>query len=602
MADAVARSADLVRPAPSRAKTLRWLAIVGALLGLFLGGLYGFNRYREQAIASFFASNKPPPAQIAAVTATSESVPRFATGIGSLAAVHQVTITPEIGGRVTAILFTAGGTVKAGDSLVQLNDAPERGDLANYEAQARYAATTLQRNSHLATNQFASRDTVDQNQSQLDQARAQIAKTQAIIAQKLVRAPFAGRLGVRQIEVGQYLNTGAAIVTLTDLKQLYVNFTLPSTMRAQIVAGQKVNVTADAFPGRVFEATITTLEPQIRADTRTIAAQATLDNPDEALLPGMYMRRGGHLPSPTASCCRKPRWTALYGDSVYVVRETRWPTATDPEGARTPGQNRAALGRQGDGHRGSSRATGWSPPGRSNCRAGPGHRHRQPAAAAASQSDIELIRHRDLHRRRRARGSKLPIVIPAKARTHRSAGETGKWVPAFAGIFLRLGGGCPQHTVVSMKFTDIFIRRPVLALVVSLLILLIGLKAMLGLQIRQYPRLYNTTITVTTTYPGASPDLIQGFIRRRSSRPSPPPSIDYRPRTRSRAPAPTAYIRQLRPEPGADRRVAKVQQVKYLIPSAAQDPVILRRPARQPPSCISGSPAPNCRVRRFPTI
>src|SRR5258707_7886813 len=95
MADIVARSADFVRPAPSRAKTLRWLAIVGLLLALFLGGLYGFNRYREQAIASFFASNKPPPAQIAAVTATSESVPRFATGIGSLAAVHQVTITPE---------------------------------------------------------------------------------------------------------------------------------------------------------------------------------------------------------------------------------------------------------------------------------------------------------------------------------------------------------------------------------------------------------------------------------------------------------------------------------------------------------------------------
>jgi multidrug efflux system membrane fusion protein len=323
MADAVARSADFVRPAPSRAKTLRWLAIVGVLLGLFLGGLYGFNRYREQAIASFFASNKPPPAQIAAVTATSESVPRFATGIGSLAAVHQVTITPEIGGRVTAILFTAGGTVKAGDSLVQLNDAPERGDLANYEAQARYAATTLQRNSHLATNQFASRDTVDQNQSQLDQARAQIAKTQAIIAQKLVRAPFAGRLGVRQIEVGQYLNTGAAIVTLTDLKQLYVNFTLPSTMRAQIIAGQKVNVTADAFPGRAFEATITTLEPQIRADTRTIAVQATLDNPDEALLPGMYINAAVVLPAEPDRVVLPETAVdyTLYGDSVYVVRE-----------------------------------------------------------------------------------------------------------------------------------------------------------------------------------------------------------------------------------------------------------------------------------------
>jgi len=323
MADAVARRADFVRPAPSRAKTVRWLIIVGALLGLLLAGLYGFNRYREQAIASFFASNKPPPAQIAAVTATSESVPRFATGIGSLAAVHQVTITPEIGGRVTAIQFTPGSSVSAGDPLVQLNDAPERGDLANYEAQARMAAVTLERNSQLAQRQVASRETVDQNQSQLDQARAQILKTQAIIAQKLVRAPFKGRLGVRQVEVGQYLNAGAAIVTLTDLKHLYINFTLPSTMRAQIVPGQQVNVTADAFPGRNFEAEITTLEPQIRADTRTIAVQATLQNPDEALLPGMYINAAVVLPAEPDRVVLPETAVdyTLYGDSVYVIRE-----------------------------------------------------------------------------------------------------------------------------------------------------------------------------------------------------------------------------------------------------------------------------------------
>src|SRR6266478_171122 len=129
--------------AARRPKTLRWLLIVGLLLVLVLGALYGFNRYRSQAIATFFANNKPPPAQIAAVTAGTQSVPRFAAAIGSLAAVHQVTITPEVGGKVTAIYFTPGATVKAGDPLVQLNDAPERGDLANYEAQSRMAALSL---------------------------------------------------------------------------------------------------------------------------------------------------------------------------------------------------------------------------------------------------------------------------------------------------------------------------------------------------------------------------------------------------------------------------------------------------------------------------
>src|SRR5499433_426798 len=111
-------------------RTFRWLVIVGLLLAVVLGGLYGFNRFREQAIATYFATNKPPPAQISAAQVKTETVPRFVTGIGSVTAIHQVTINPEVGGRVTKIFFEPGMTVKAGDPLVQLNDAPERGDLA----------------------------------------------------------------------------------------------------------------------------------------------------------------------------------------------------------------------------------------------------------------------------------------------------------------------------------------------------------------------------------------------------------------------------------------------------------------------------------------
>jgi membrane fusion protein, multidrug efflux system len=327
--DAVARertdaaSPPMDQTVPHRQHTVRWLLIVGVLLALVLGGFYGFNRYRAQAIANFFAQNKPPPAQIAAVTAKSAAVPRLAAAIGSLAAVHQVTITPEIGGRVTAVLFTPGATVKEGDPLVQLNDAPEQGDLANYQAQASLAAISLQRSQTLAQRQVGPQNTVDQNQSQLDQARAQIAKTEALIAQKLIRAPFAGRLGVRQIDLGQYLSAGMPIVTLTDLKELYVNFTLPTTQRAEIALGQSVNVTADAFPGRAFTATITTLEPQIRADTRTMMIQATLANPDEALLPGMFVNAAVVLP-PEPDRVVLPETAVdytLYGDSVYVVRE-----------------------------------------------------------------------------------------------------------------------------------------------------------------------------------------------------------------------------------------------------------------------------------------
>jgi membrane fusion protein, multidrug efflux system len=309
--------------AGARPTTVRWFVIVALLLTLVLAGLYGFNRFREQAVAAYFANNKPPPAQISAVESTTEAVPRFASGVGSLTAIHQVTINPEVGGRVTKILFEPGAKVKAGDPLVQLNDAPERGDLANYEAQARWAETTLQRSSALAQHQYEARETVDQKQSQLDQARAQIIKTEAVIEQKLIRAPFAGQLGMRQVDVGQYLTPGAPIVSLTDLSMLYVNFTLPSRMRPQISVGQQVNVTADAYPGRVFTAQITTVEPQVSADTRTMTVQATMRNPDDALLPGMFVNAAVVLP-PQSDVVVLPETAVdytLYGDSVYVIRE-----------------------------------------------------------------------------------------------------------------------------------------------------------------------------------------------------------------------------------------------------------------------------------------
>ncbi len=310
------------RPAPPP-RTARWFVIVGTLLALVLGGLYEFNSFREQAVAAYFAGNRPPPAQIAAVTAGTASVPRYAGGIGSLAAIHQVTVTPEVGGRVAEIVFTAGATVSAGEKLVQLNDAPDRGDLAAYEAQLRMNEISLARSKELARHSFASQETVDRNQMQYDQVQGQIAKTEAVIAQKLVRAPFAGRLGTRQIEVGQYLTPGAPIVTLTDLSQLYVNFTLPSQMRSQIKIGQSVNVSADAYRGRVFVATITTIEPQIRADTRTMSVQATMGNPDELLLPGMFVDASVVLPEEPDRVVLPETAVdyTLYGDSVFVIRE-----------------------------------------------------------------------------------------------------------------------------------------------------------------------------------------------------------------------------------------------------------------------------------------
>jgi multidrug efflux system membrane fusion protein len=324
-------SARVTRPSPSRRRRATWFLVVFVLVALVLGGLYGFSAYRNKMIANFFANNKPPPTQVSAVVAASEVVPRFASGVGSLAAVHQVTITPEVGGRVTEIDFEAGTKVKAGDKIIQINDAPDRGDLANYQAQERWTQVTLQRAQALAARQYGPQTDVDSATNQLGQAQAMIQKTQAIIAQKNVRAPFAGQLGVRQVDLGQYLNPGAPIVTLTDLSTLYVNFTLPSQMSSQIAVGQKVNVTSDAYAGRAFTATITTIEPQISPNTRTINVQATMPNPDEALLPGMFVTAAVVLPNEAAVVVLPETAVdyTLYGDSVYVIQ---------PDGTGTDGK------------------------------------------------------------------------------------------------------------------------------------------------------------------------------------------------------------------------------------------------------------------------
>ena len=277
------------KPPTRPARMVRWFIIVGLLLALLVGGLVGFNAFRSHMIAQFFANNKPPPTPVSVAEAKSEVIPNLLTAVGDLAAVHQVNVTSDVSGRITDIMFTAGASVKAGAPLVQLFDAPEQGDLASFKAQAVVAQLSLDRAKQLAARQFGPQATVDQAQATFDQANAGIAKTEAIISQKLVRAPFDGVLGVRHVEVGQFLTAGTQIVTLTDLSTLYANFTVTEKDSGQLKVGQTVRVVVDAYPGRTFDGKITTIEPQISTDTRNIHVQATLANPDHILKPGMFV-------------------------------------------------------------------------------------------------------------------------------------------------------------------------------------------------------------------------------------------------------------------------------------------------------------------------
>jgi multidrug efflux system membrane fusion protein len=313
------------KPRTRPVRTGRWFMIVGLSLALLVGALVGFNAFRAHMIAQFFANNKPPPITVSVAEAKSEVVPNLLTAVGDLAAVHQVNVTSDVSGRVTEILFSPGARVAAGTPLVQLFDGPDQGDLANFKAQATVAQLSLDRAKQLAARQFGPQATVDQAQAAYDQAMAGIAKTEAIISQKLVRAPFEGELGVRHVEVGQYLTAGTAIVSLTDLSELYANFTVPEKDSGQLTVGQTVRLGVDAYPGRTFEGKITTIEPQVAIETRNIRVQATIANPEHILKPGMFVTTTVVLPDkpPVVTVPETAVDYTLYGDSVFLITEKK---------------------------------------------------------------------------------------------------------------------------------------------------------------------------------------------------------------------------------------------------------------------------------------
>jgi membrane fusion protein, multidrug efflux system len=305
-------------------RMLRWFIIVGTLLAALVGGLLWFNSFRGQMITGIL-SKPPPPTLVTVAEAKSEVIPNLLAAVGDLVAVHQVNVTSDVSGRITDIMFTPGSSVKAGDPLVQLFDGPEQADLANFKAQATVAQLSLDRAKQLASRQFGPQATVDQAQAAYDQANAGIARTQAIISQKLVRAPFNGELGVRHVEIGQYLTAGTQIVTLTDLSQLYANFTVTEKDSAQLKVGQTIRVAVDAYPGRTFEGKITAIEPQIATETRNIRVQGTLENPDRILKPGMFATTTIVLPEKPAvvSVPETAVDYTLYGDSVFLITEKK---------------------------------------------------------------------------------------------------------------------------------------------------------------------------------------------------------------------------------------------------------------------------------------
>ena len=281
----------------------------------------GFGQF--SVMAAVGASMVPPPEVVTATPARSEVWETTLTATGSVVTVQGVTLGAEMAGKVARIEFESGATVKAGDLLVQLDTSTEEAQLRAAEASAALAKANLDRSTDLFEKQAISKSDIDLTDAQYKQAVAQADNIRTVIAKKTIRAPFAGRLGIRQVNLGQILHEGDPIVSLQTLDPIYVNFSLPQQQLAAVAPDAVVRVSTDAAPGQSFPGKITAINPDLDPVTRSVRIQATLANTGEKLHPGMFAnvevvlpQRENVLVIPATSVLYAP-----YGDSVFVVEE-----------------------------------------------------------------------------------------------------------------------------------------------------------------------------------------------------------------------------------------------------------------------------------------
>jgi membrane fusion protein (multidrug efflux system) len=247
--------------------------------------------------------------------------------VGSLAAVQGTTLSNELAGTVTNIAFESGAQVKKGDLLVQLDVSAEEAQLDSAKAAAELADINLKRAQDLRTENSNSQSDLDSAEAQAKQAEASVANLESAVAKKTITAPFDGRTGIRTVNLGQYLPAGTAIVSLQSLDPIYADFSLPQQQLADLTPGLTVQVTTDALPGQTIDGKITAIDPQVDNTTRNLQVQATLDNHDEKLHPGMFADVAVELTA-KSKVLTIPATAVLYtpyGDSVFVVDETKDP-------------------------------------------------------------------------------------------------------------------------------------------------------------------------------------------------------------------------------------------------------------------------------------
>jgi len=315
---------------------IKRMVIVLLSLALVLGAMFGWKYIQMQKMAAL-ASMPPPPASVATAEVQTEQWQPYLAAVGSLVASRGILVTTEVAGKVSDIHFESGQQVEAGTLLLQLDSSVDRAELKGIVAERRLAEQQYKRREELLDSKTISRSDVDEARLRVDNAKAQVATRQAIIGKMDITAPFAGWLGIRQVDLGEYLQPGAAIVPLEALDPIYVDFALPERNIDQVSVGQSIEIAVQAFPDEVFTGQISAMNPGIDPGTRSLRIRATLENPQAQLRPGMFAevrtvlpQRPAVLTLPQTAITYNP-----YGDSVFVIQASGSETSVQRRQVKT---------------------------------------------------------------------------------------------------------------------------------------------------------------------------------------------------------------------------------------------------------------------------
>jgi membrane fusion protein, multidrug efflux system len=299
-------------------------------VGVVFGGVFGFQIFKNAMIKKFMSAMPQPPQTVSTVTAAVQEWQPQIEAVGSLRAVNGADLAFEVSGIVKELHFKSGDDVAAGDILLTLRGDDDIAKLEALKATAALSEIVHQRDQEQFKIKAVSQATLDADAANLKNAKAQVAEQQAVVNKKTLRAPFAGHLGVRVVDIGQYISAGTTVVTLQALDPIYADFFLPQQALNQIRLEQVVTIKIDTYPNGDFSGTITAINPKVDPATRNVQVRATLKNPDRQLLPGMYasvnVAAGGkqrYLTLPQTAVTYNP-----YGETIYVVDDK----GQDPQG------------------------------------------------------------------------------------------------------------------------------------------------------------------------------------------------------------------------------------------------------------------------------